>query len=133
MDVLQTVWQAWGPQDPAALAWAMEDWQAHLARHPGAVPTGLRLCTGCSRPMFLDAAHGGKRRELCEGCNRAHRVAQQRARRGSGVLHTLTCASCYGTFEARRADARYCCEACKQAAWRYGKAKHLAGGTIPQP
>ena len=69
----------------------------------------------------------------CDGPTGSHRVyhcstacywRQLRARRREERTRTVICEACGGKFQTPRRDARYCCAACRQDAYRRRKELH---------
>ncbi len=74
-------------------------------------------CEQCLRPVWLDALFRWGRVFCCERCRRT--AANARAvERKREYRQNLSCWLCGDSFAAARGDARFCSNACRQAAYR---------------
>ena len=80
------------------------------------------LCCACGRPVFVDREEKALRHFVCGPECRLVVYNEQRDRR----MTPRACAACGETFRPKRADSRYCSEACKRQAYR--ARQHLALG-----
>lgn len=76
-----------------------------------------RACDTCSRAVFQPVDLVKSAKCFCSSdCSRCYRGKVQRESRAAA--RRKKCAECSISFEATRSDAKYCCKACKQRAYR---------------
>ena len=77
-------------------------------------------CEGCGRPVHDRMTFQPRRLSCfcCERCTPAARAARARERRRL-ARSDRSCEWCGETFEPKRADAKFCSGACRQAAYRH--------------
>src|SRR5258707_14048684 len=87
-------------------------------------------CSDCGCPIRIDVVKG-----RCTKC-------YARYLRVSKRIKTRSCQVCKYTFQSPRSDARFCCDACRQAAYRFRaisakaklvKASHAEAPSIKVP
>ena len=72
------------------------------------------VCAGCDRPMRIERFHWSRRcRYIC--ASRCEARARRRHRRAA---MSARCEACKKTFTLKRADAKFCSNACRQQAYR---------------
>jgi hypothetical protein len=86
-----------------------------------------RQCSEC--PCTFRRTEGDRRSDTCS--NECARARANRLRRRKGYreykIARMRCARCGDPFEPKRLDARYCSNACRQAAYRAAKAAGSTG------
>ena len=82
-------------------------------------------CQACGRPVVL---RWGSRRLYVYCSERCAQAIHRSRRRRQGPQETR-CATCAGAFVPARADARYCCAACRQKAYRQREGPRMSSTT----
>jgi hypothetical protein len=75
-------------------------------------------CETCRRPVHTPRDYRYRTRSFCsDRCRALDQAKAKKVAREQGRA-PRQCASCFDTFEPTRADAIYCCGACRQKEYR---------------